>query len=605
MKLVHIRKRFILVVLCTILLTLFFAPIYSDHLVMGLWDSLLNNETARISFYNIGIADNAVKLTDVETSAPYEAEYPQSCNNEKGQCAAVNINVVRKWQDFAATIKIKGNGKFTVNLRGAYAKDGDDNLYPVLVDYRFANINNRSFLSGRKSFEHDRPHTYTFDVKDGDVLKFFVQVRKHHFRFSDLTHFYKVNWLLFISVLVISFLLSYKLIQYISKFKLLEHNSRIDIVFVAVFFVLLFVPMSHISSAEKSMQENRMLATYPKLFNKVLNLEYGKQFETWFNDRFFGRSLFLGFQNDLNFYIQKYIKNQHIIKALDDTMFERGALEMLMKPVSKENMQKISSNIKKIQEFCKQNNIDLYIMIPPTKEDIYKDKLKSVYKNIAKKNYINELVQYIEEQNHLKIIYPRNLFIQSQSEYTHYITDHHWSEYGAFLGYQSLMKAIQEKYQDVEVLQDGDFNVFYDNRARKGIYDGLYNRIYLKGTNCSRLGLKEKCPDKFYYIYYNHKDRDRLDINYGPLKWSRVTHYDKGYDKNVTYISNSYGGYWLEFLPYTFKSVQMLRANTDENLKNDWDLKRFEPHILGFKTNILVIAVPSSYIYELKRFFED
>ncbi|MBQ7632691.1 MAG: hypothetical protein IJS88_01075 [Alphaproteobacteria bacterium] len=89
--------------------------------MIGLWDSLWNNETARISFYNAGTADNAVKLTDVETLASYEAKYPQSCKNEKGQCAAVNVTVFRKWQDFAATIKIKGNGKFTVNLRGAYA----------------------------------------------------------------------------------------------------------------------------------------------------------------------------------------------------------------------------------------------------------------------------------------------------------------------------------------------------------------------------------------------------------------------------------------------------------------------------------------------------
>ena len=59
------------------------------------------------------------------------------------------------------------------------------------------------------------------------------------------------------------FLIAYKVVRYLSHFKIEEHHSRIDIVFLAVFFALLFVPMLHISDAEKSTQENRMLAKKP------------------------------------------------------------------------------------------------------------------------------------------------------------------------------------------------------------------------------------------------------------------------------------------------------------------------------------------------------
>ncbi len=75
----------------------------------------------------------------------------------------------------------------------------------------------------------------------------------------------QIDWCRFIIISVLAFLLMYKFVQYLSKFKIEKQHSRIDIVMLAVFFALLFVPMSHISDAEKSEQENRMLAKKPQL----------------------------------------------------------------------------------------------------------------------------------------------------------------------------------------------------------------------------------------------------------------------------------------------------------------------------------------------------
>ena len=74
-----------------------------------------------------------------------------------------------------------------------------------------------------------------------------------------------VDWHLFIILVTFYFFVTYKVVKYLAKFKIEKNYSRIDIVMLGVFFALLFVPMSRISDAEKSVQENRMLAKKPQL----------------------------------------------------------------------------------------------------------------------------------------------------------------------------------------------------------------------------------------------------------------------------------------------------------------------------------------------------
>ena len=83
--------------------------------------------------------------------------------------------------------------------------------------------------------------------------------------------------------------------KYLSKFNDIKNNNLYDIAFITIFIILLFIPISHISNEIKSEQENRILTKKPKLINNngLFNYNFGKQFDSWFNDRFFGRSLIL------------------------------------------------------------------------------------------------------------------------------------------------------------------------------------------------------------------------------------------------------------------------------------------------------------------------
>ena len=80
--------------------------------------------------------------------------------------------------------------------------------------------------------------------------------------------------------------------------------------------------MSNISDAEKSSQENRMLAKFPSLLlNGQLNKAYGTDFEKWFNDRFAGRDFMQYMYTKLQKTVNSIVKQGRVYLGKDDWCF--------------------------------------------------------------------------------------------------------------------------------------------------------------------------------------------------------------------------------------------------------------------------------------------
>lgn len=109
---------------------------------------------------------------------------------------------------------------------------------------------------------------------------------------------YAFNEKMFVILLTLICAAAYKLLGYLSDLAAKEGRSRTDIVFVALFFTLLFVPMLYIDDKESSEEESRRLATVPDLLaDGSINQNFGRQFDRWFGDHFLGRKAFIGLYN--------------------------------------------------------------------------------------------------------------------------------------------------------------------------------------------------------------------------------------------------------------------------------------------------------------------
>lgn len=304
----------------------------------------------------------------------------------------------------------------------------------------------------------------------------------------------QVDWCRFIIVSTLTFLLMYKLVYYLADFKLRQQYSRIDIVFLTIFFGLLFIPMSHFSDAEKSEKENRMLAKYPQFLikNKGINNNFGKQFNEWFNDRFNSRDMLISLYNEI-YKLQNIEQTDKVLVGKNGWMFyklDNGYDNFANRiKLSEKDMQKGLEYLKSIDLWCQKNGKEFYYIIAPDKNKIYGEHYRIVKKVAPDSNGIGyQFINYIKKHSKIKAAYLRDDIMRHKNkELLYYKNDTHWNYLGAYYGYITLMNLMNKPSLDVSFEktdnhEPGDLTNMY----RKIEESTIYNKPKLeKWIQCS------------------------------------------------------------------------------------------------------------------------
>ena len=267
-----------------------------------------------------------------------------------------------------------------------------------------------------------------------------------------------VDFYALIILATLYFLIAYKVVRYLSRFKIEEHHSRIDIVFLAVFFALLFVPMMHISDAEKSTQENRMLAKKPdfsQIYDKGGN--FGKLYEQWFNDRFFGRKALIELYDEIMGILTRN-GNKKVLIGENGWLFFKGDNSLRnfqnLDVFAEKDLKKIAKYLGDIQNWAEKNHKQFYFLIGPDKNKIYGENihiLKQVNGN--DKSRANQLIKYLKAHTKVKVVYPYNELHQAKKNgLLYWKNDTHWNDMGAFIAYQTLFDVMAQDF-DIDMVK--------------------------------------------------------------------------------------------------------------------------------------------------------
>jgi len=392
----------------------------------------------------------------------------------------------------------------------------------------------------------------------------------------------------FTIILILSFLLFYKLFDYIADFKTIKHKSRIEIIFLVAFFVILFIPLSNISQEKTSKSENRTLAIYKPFINKKgeINYNFGKNYDKYFNDRFNGRNTLI----KINDKIQKtandnfYIKNNYILNKKNGWMGDTNYLKENSNTLFEEkDLNKALKNIERIKKFCNQNNIKLYILIAPIKEEIYsKEILDGIYDfNMYKKSM--QMKKFIKEKTGIDILYTYDIMKNlSKEELAYFKTDHHWTDEGAYRSYVYLMNKIKKDFPKVYIHDRNNFEYFNNKKIR--VIPGRF----WKGYTYNIL-----IEDEEYlttsYKYFKHKDINKISYKETDCKngcWARDYKYNKDYP-NLYFYGDSFTLNMLQFIPYSFNKTKNLFIPAHRKNSN---IAIYEKDIIKNKPDILVLC---------------
>lgn len=286
---------------------------------------------------------------------------------------------------------------------------------------------------------------------------------------------------LFIIIITLAYMVCYKLVQYLARFKIIENNSRIDIVFVVCVIAFMFVPVLHINRDEISVQENRTLAKYVPLIDDdsgAINYNFGKDFESWFNDRFFGCKQFIKTSKKIDMYINNEIKNFDAMAGKENWLFTKrwNSEDMFRNKYlfDDEDLSKLKHRLESLQMWLAKRHIKLYLMLVPDKERVYGEYYPDGYTKVNEQAKIEQVYEFVGKYTDIPVVYPIKALEKAKKNHLlFYKTGTHWNHRGAYVAYLEMMKMLKKDYPELRVLKESDFNIAPQFSADEDVANAL------------------------------------------------------------------------------------------------------------------------------------
>lgn len=307
--------------------------------------------------------------------------------------------------------------------------------------------------------------------------------------------------LIVIILAVLSFMLFYKLLQYLAEYKVNKPVSRIDMAFLVVFFFMLFFPMIHISDSTRSTTENRVLASKPRFLhtNHKINTQYGFLFEKWYNDHFMGRRKIVYLYNYLKYLIPDQIANERAMVGKEGWLYSSryGAVDVYrnVNLFTDKELETIGKNMDNFVKAAQSKGVgNVYFMLSNDKESLYPEYYPDYILKSGKVSRLEQLINYIKQNYpYIKLLnFKDKLDKIKKKEQLFYKTGTHMNNMGAFYEYKFIMEEIRKDYPDIDVLGLKDYDISVSDSIKQPQIDlDIYNSFMVL-PKYSKSNLKNK-----------------------------------------------------------------------------------------------------------------
>ncbi|MBQ9201563.1 MAG: hypothetical protein IJ154_04250 [Bacteroidales bacterium] len=326
-------------------------------------------------------------------------------------------------------------------------------------------------------------------------------------------------WTLIMIIVPLAFFLFWKLLGF-----MIRQSAQVDnLLFLLLFLWLICTPASSINKGKINTSENRRLAAFPKWQEgDHINRHFGKDFETWFNDRFFLRQQLVEADNKIIRHVNRHLQNQHILVGREQWAFAKGddgiSNYQNHTTFSEEDLQTIADYLQSIDNWCRARSKHFYFVIAPDKSKIYGE----FYPGYIKKTKPDEesrtyaLLEYLHNHTSVKTFYPRSELLAGKKDgkLLYYKNDIHWTQAGAYIAYQLIRKemdreldlpALSVKAWEPYQFHYGDANILFP----KAMAADTLTTYYRPGEAASYTLTEEIKGDPHNQYYYNSTGKHR------------------------------------------------------------------------------------------------
>lgn len=221
------------------------------------------------------------------------------------------------------------------------------------------------------------------------------------------------------------------------------------IILIAGFWLCLLAPnlLFPLMKNESDMgtDENRALAEFPRLSLKTLE-EYPAQLDSYINDHAAFRNRFLALNAALNLDLFDYPDSTQVLKGKDGWYFYTAGssladclgINRYPCPV----LEAITGHIQRAADYFESQGIDFIVVLPPSKESVYREYLPNSCKQISSPTRSEELISYIRANSTVTVIDPAPYFMENREYQWYFKTDTHWNDAAGFMTNQMLIEAL-------------------------------------------------------------------------------------------------------------------------------------------------------------------
>ena len=261
-------------------------------------------------------------------------------------------------------------------------------------------------------------------------------------------------------------------------------EKLVGIIFILTLFLFLIINVI-VPDREKSVQENRMLATKPKFrLSSLISGDYDEKFEAYKDDQFVGRDM--------------WRKLKVAVDRIGGSRLENGVYigtnGQLLEQIEVADENHLAANIKAIKSFSEsQSKIPVRMMLVPDAANVLNHSLPALAKpedqtqmfSMVRKD-LGDSVEWIDVSTELN---------KHKTEKIYYKTDHHWTTLGAFYAFQAAAPSLGI---------DGDLSGKYVSYTVSDSFNGM-----LASKSGVNLGEKEQID-----IYVPTEEDTDLIVDY-------------------------------------------------------------------------------------------
>ncbi len=581
-------KKIILSFFLTLLVNILCLPLWTDCDYVSFMRTLFNNEV-RVDMMYRGEFTRAEPLHFQSNAEPTGGLYSWRWMNNASYASLI-WKARKKWQKLFLQIEPLKDGEITIILRGPDARDEYGQFYSVQTDWRNVKINGKTVFDGPKALSFQKGFAKHISIKKDEALEVEGEFRKHQFTFRDFTFLKSGNLWYFITGNLLFFALIYRLVGCIRG----GGNQIGNGLFLAVFFICCVIPITCTSDAVRSTREARMLTVKPEM-KEVFEIEsdYGRKYEQWFNDHMGGRIFLTKLHDSIRNKLSRIPRTERAIYLKEEGMEFLTPFVPIFN-TKQSYLKSIVNNLILLNQFCLQNRIKFYVLEVPKKEIIYRE-LLSVRYGFDEKEFIRisraqEAIRNGARQHHIPYVYPYNaLRSAAKQDRIFYQWLHHWTDWGAFVGYRELMKEIRKDFPDIPVVSLSDYTKTQSCFVRDE-FNEAYRPPGLQLQSFLNYGVMGDPRNRVLYNHYNHNDADKMVVSVG--QYTKEFTYPRGKCK-VMLIGTSQNEVLNHFLPYSAAQLKYVRLNLRrvETVEQFKILKLYKKDMLTYKPDILILSI--------------